>query len=146
MNPKIIITLLDKKYLVGQTVRDINSLFFQLSPNSEMITLDSLHKSMCEELKIYIAIDKSRIIGMGSICKIVRLGKVTSEIHDIVVDQEYRGQGIADSILQTLIKTAHKFGAPYIDLTSNPTRLEANQFYASRGFKRRDTNCYRMEL
>lgn len=143
-----IITLLDKQYLTGQTITDINQLFKELSPeNPNIITYKDLVSALNTDMRIFIVLFKTRIIGMGIVCKIPRLKKVACEIHDVVVSQEHRGQGLGRIILERLIHEARTFyNAEYVELTSNPTRLEANQMYCAHGFEIRETNYYRLKL
>lgn len=66
-----------------------------------------------------------------------------ARIEDVVVDQQYRGQGIGRALNQTALERAKAAGARSVDLTSNPEREAANQLYVSLGFERRATNVYR---
>ena len=69
-----------------------------------------------------------------------------SRIEDLVVDQNYRGRGIGGALINYAIKEAAQKGALSVDLTSNPSRREANRLYKSIGFKKRLTNLYRYQL
>ncbi len=57
-----------------------------------------------------------------------------------------RGRGIGKKLMLHLIRVAKKAGALTIDLTSNPSRKEANRLYRALGFEKRKTNVYRMTL
>jgi ribosomal protein S18 acetylase RimI-like enzyme len=65
---------------------------------------------------------------------------------DVVVDESFRGKGIARKLMNELIKKAQELGMKQIDLTSNPARESANKFYLSLNFNLRQTNCYRLTL
>lgn len=66
-----------------------------------------------------------------------------ARIEDVVVDEQYRGQGIGRALNQTALERAQAAGARSVDLTSSPEREAANRLYLSLGFERRDTNVYR---
>ncbi len=71
---------------------------------------------------------------------------VRSVIEDVVVNEKYRRQGIAKSLLQRAIELAREAGAGGVSLTSNPNRKEANLLYQSAGFQLRETNIYFLSL
>ncbi len=66
-------------------------------------------------------------------------------IEDVVVEKNARGKGIGKLLLEHAMQFAAEQGIPKIDLTSNPTRVAANELYKKIGFQLRDTNVYRYE-
>ena len=67
-------------------------------------------------------------------------------IEDVVVDQNYRDKGIAKMLIQNLIEIGKEKKLEQIGLTSHPSRQAANNLYIKLGFKKRDTNVYRLTL
>jgi ribosomal protein S18 acetylase RimI-like enzyme len=67
---------------------------------------------------------------------------IRSVIEDIVVDERYRRQGIAQQLISLAVDLARRAGAGGISLTSNPERTAANELYQKMGFQRRKTNPY----
>ena len=67
-------------------------------------------------------------------------------IEDVVVDEKARGQGMGEALTRAGIELAREKGARGIDLTSRPAREAANRLYQRLGFKRRETNLYRLEF
>jgi ribosomal protein S18 acetylase RimI-like enzyme len=65
-------------------------------------------------------------------------------IEDVVIDERVRGKGVGKLLTGYAIQFAKAQGATAIELTSNPNRVVANQLYQSLGFKRRETNTYRL--
>jgi len=88
----------------------------------------------------------NKIIGMGSIYFIRTLGGFKGYIEDVVIDKNYRGLGLGRRLVCKLIEVAKEHGATRIDLTSNPKRKIANALYIKLGFKKINTNFYRLEL
>jgi ribosomal protein S18 acetylase RimI-like enzyme len=64
-------------------------------------------------------------------------------IEDVVVDREARGRGIGALLTLEALELAAAEGARTVDLTSRPTREEANRLYRRLGFQLRETNVYR---
>jgi ribosomal protein S18 acetylase RimI-like enzyme len=67
-------------------------------------------------------------------------------IEDVVVDERYRGQGVAQALTREALVRADAAGARTVDLTSRPSREEANRLYQKLGFQKRDSNVYRYTL
>ena len=67
-------------------------------------------------------------------------------IEDVVVDAGARGGGVGAALTRAAIDRAAAAGARSLDLTSRPTREEANRLYRRLGFEVRPTNVYRYDL
>ena len=130
-------------------VIEINGLLKQLNPDSETIDIYGI-KEMIEvpENRLFIAKEKStnKIVGMLTLIIIKTLFSKKGIFEDIVVDKDYRGNGIAAKLISSGIDQARKEELKRIDLTSSPARVVANDLYPRLGFVKRDTNVYRMEL
>jgi ribosomal protein S18 acetylase RimI-like enzyme len=68
---------------------------------------------------------------------------VRAWIEDVVVDEESRGRGVAEVLCRDALNRACAAGARTVDLTSRPSREQANRLYRRLGFVERDTNVYR---
>jgi ribosomal protein S18 acetylase RimI-like enzyme len=80
--------------------------------------------------------------GIGSIFFQRNLAQWIAEIHDVVVDERYRGRGYGRLVMHGLLDAAKEFAAIHdtkvkLSLTSNPTRIAANGLYTSLGFELR---------
>jgi len=67
-------------------------------------------------------------------------------IEDVVVEKSARGRGVAIALVERAVELATEAGARHLDLTSRPSRQEANRLYERAGFARRETNVWRLEL
>src|SRR5258706_1778432 len=67
---------------------------------------------------------------------------VRSNVEDVVVDENMRRHGIAETLMCRAIELAGQAGASVLTLTSNPSREAANKLYQSMGFEKRETNSY----
>ena len=65
-------------------------------------------------------------------------------IEDVVVDETYRGRGYGKQIIQYILDYFSDTDADSILLTSNPSRIAANQLYLALGFEKYETNVYRI--
>ena len=67
-------------------------------------------------------------------------------IEDVVVDPRFRERGIASRLVAAALKLATEAACRTVDLTSRPSRQDANRLYERLGFVRRETNVYRISL
>ncbi len=71
---------------------------------------------------------------------------VRAWIEDVVVDGSARGKGVGTALVEAALKHARNVHATSVDLTSRPSRIEANRLYQRLGFRQRETNVYRFDL
>lgn len=69
-----------------------------------------------------------------------------ARLEDLIVDESARGQGVGQALTAEVTTRARTAGADYISFTSNPVRAAANGLYLKMGFKRWETNVYRMDF
>jgi len=141
--------------VLSEAVRHINRLLGQLSPHADRsITAQQLKDVTAADTRIITAcrhdtqeISASPLIcGMATLVPVMTLTRYIARVEDVVVDVEHRSRGIARAMLEKLIEEAKQAGFEQIDLTSQPAREAANALYLKLGFKRRDTNVYRLTL
>lgn len=94
---------------------------------------------------ILVARDENKkLIGMVTVAvyRIPYLWK--AYLDDLIVDETYRGKGIGTKLLEAAVEFARNKGAAYIDFTSHPSRVKANELYERLGFKKKESNTYRL--
>ena len=88
----------------------------------------------------------------GKIAGMLTLGTYLSPtgrkawIEDVVVDSAYRGKGYGKMLVVHAIEYARTLSPCTLMLTSNPTRIAANELYRASDFEPKITNVYRMPL
>ncbi len=87
-----------------------------------------------------------RIAGVLTLVVFRTPAGVHAWIEDVVVDEHSRGQGMGEALARAGIALAAQKGAGAVELTSRPAREAANRLYQRMGFKKRETNLYRLEL
>ena len=86
------------------------------------------------------------IVGTATLSLVRAPTGVHARLEDVVVDEAVRGQGVGAALTDEVIRLAREAGANYLALTSNPRRESANRLYQKLGFKRWETNVYRLDL
>lgn len=127
----------------------IDALAKQIGQNYEGITDEALKQIIDSDVThLLIAKDKEngQLIGMITLV-IYRIPyKTKGWLEDLVVDQSYRGRGVATLLLENAIDLARTLHVKKLDFTSKPERESANNLYAKLGFQKRNTNVYRLSL
>ncbi len=125
----------------------IRSLTTQLDEDYKPLSDDDIKGMINSEgCFIFAARSQNKIVGMITLI-IYRIPYTKKAVlEDVVVDEDFRGQGIGTKLIQTAIAKAKKTGAFIIDFTSRPNRESANRLYKKLGFKQRETNVYRLEF
>lgn len=110
-------------------------------------TLETLTKIVANSATyLYVARMAGEMVGSLSLVTFEIPTGIRAWIEDVVVDQAWRGNGIASALVLHAVDQAKQVGALSIDLTSRPSRVEANRLYQRLGFVARETNVYRYSL
>lgn len=127
----------------------VNNLLKQLNASARTLS-DEDEKEIIEDVanRILVARESvgNKIVGMLTLIIINAQFVKKGLLEDIVVDENYRGKGIGSKLINEAINKARNEKVSYIDFTSSPDKVAANDFYQRLGFKKRDTNVYRIKL
>jgi len=92
------------------------------------------------------AVQAGKIVGMLTLVVFRIPTGLRSRFEDVVVDAEARRRGVGKLLSRAALQRARERGTDSVDLTSRPSREDANQLYRSIGFVRRHTNVYRYQF
>lgn len=120
-----------------QAAEQIGGLMTQLTTSAEMLTPERLGRVLAMPGGVYVARVDGRIVGTVQRVDVSHSVRTKCWIEDFVVDQAYRGQGIATRLLEVAIAEAPA-EAGSINLTSKPARGSSHRVYAKLGFKVRE--------
>src|SRR5690606_5010220 len=90
--------------------------------------------------------DDGTYIGTITVGVYLLLTGMKAWIEDVVVSEQQRGLGIGKAMVQHAIAFVRQKGVESLMLTSNSSRIAANNLYKSLDFEQRATNVYRMIL
>ena len=90
------------------------------------------------QLRVILSEERGQVIGLMAYYPMFRLHRATSglHLHQIFIDESYRGQGCALQFMEYLTNTAAEFGASYITVSADLQNEPSHQVYLSMGFKR----------
>jgi ribosomal protein S18 acetylase RimI-like enzyme len=119
----------------------------QLSSSSPPPTLEQVTEIATSPASVLFVARESeedgRIVGSLTLVVFRIPTGVRAWIEDVVVDSNARRRGIGDKLCRAAVDRAAEMGARTVDLTSRPSRTDANRLYTNFGFELRETNVYR---
>jgi ribosomal protein S18 acetylase RimI-like enzyme len=139
---------IDKIAAITPSMADsIAALVGQLSSSAKAPTQEELETIVNAPGTVLLAVCQSGSpVGMLTLVTFAIPTGIRAIIEDVVVDERYRGQGIAQALTREALIQADAAGARTVDLTSRPSREAANRLYQKLGFQKRDSNVYRYTL
>lgn len=99
-----------------------------------------------KNVRFFMIDEGEKIIGIAMLRWHELTGGRAGTVEDVVVMRERRGKGLGECLMKKLVQWAERHNFAYLDLTSKPAKAAANHLYQKMGFKKRDTNVYRMVL
>lgn len=116
----------------------------QLSSSNPAPSVEALQEIIdSDAVTLLLASDHTGVVGTLTLVMFRIPTGVRAWIEDVVVHEAARGSGVGRSLNEAAIERALAAGAVSVDLTSRPSRTDANRLYERLGFEQRQTNVYR---
>jgi ribosomal protein S18 acetylase RimI-like enzyme len=132
---------------LGKITDRLTFLMRELSSGSPKVSTEQLRTFFAHGGVLILALDTDdHIFGMGSLVFSYKINDITARIEHVVRDPIARGEGIGRSLLKALIDYSTIHQVRYVDLTTEPERIEANKLYLEFGFVIRRTNAMRLRI
>jgi ribosomal protein S18 acetylase RimI-like enzyme len=92
-------------------------------------------------LYLLVAEANSGLIGYAALCGLTQLqfGVRGFDMHHLFTDAEFRGRGVGSGLVRACIHKSKTLSCKYLSVGTHPENLQAQAFYTSFGFKRRDS-------
>ncbi len=120
----------------------------QLSSSRPKPTRKSIEQFLVSDANsLLVAQVEGAIAGMTTVVVVPAIdGKRKATIEDVVVNADFRGQGVGDALVEASIVEAKAKGAHQLQLQSNPSRVAAQRLYQKHGFEPYGTTVFRYNL
>jgi ribosomal protein S18 acetylase RimI-like enzyme len=133
--------VLRRRLHVATYIEDIHRLLPQLSPACQLPSEETVANHVLDPQTNLVLLQphlESHVRAMGFIFFQWRPEGWMSEIHTMVVDQQFRRMGFGETVLRHLLEIAKNhadtFGPFNVALTCRPDRKAANAMYVKHGF------------
>jgi ribosomal protein S18 acetylase RimI-like enzyme len=133
--------------VTAAAVTDIQRLMRQLTssvPEDATGPLETIVQA--PDSDIVVARDGEKVVGMAVVNVVHKVHGREGRIDEVVVDEDYRGHGIASRLMQRAVDELRNRGCGFVELTSSARREAANKLYQALKFEPRQTNVYRLKL
>jgi ribosomal-protein-alanine N-acetyltransferase len=127
-------------------IEDLDKLMHVLSETSfcnEAILRDAIND---ENTHVFVIRVEGHIIGTATLCIMHTLEFKLAHVESVVVLPEYRGKCFGRELMTCIINEAKRMEVKFLQLTSNPKRISANNLYKMMGFTQYETNCYKLSI
>jgi ribosomal protein S18 acetylase RimI-like enzyme len=133
---------------IATEVRSLRDLLSELSSKPSRLDEADLARALkYPGNTILVARDRNGdLVGTITLQVVSTLTGEHARIEDVVVAERVRGRGIGRQLVAAALESARLRDVDHVDLTSRPSRREANGLYLRMGFERRDTNVYRYRV
>ena len=127
-------------------IEDLDNLMHVLSETSfcnEALLRDAIND---ENTHVFVIRVEGHIVGTATLCVMHTLEFKLAHVESVVVSPEYRGRSFGRELMQCIIDEAKRMDVKFLQLTSNPKRVSANNLYKMMGFTQYETNCYKLSI
>lgn len=112
--------------------------------NGDVLSMDEAEVAFSKfglypNYSLYVAEIAGKVVGTFELLimdNLAHRGKLSGVVEDVVVDVEYRSQGIGRQMMGYAIEVCRENGCYKMTLSSNLKRERAHQFYENLGFKK----------
>lgn len=119
----------------------------QLNPDLPVPTMERLRALVADpSATLFLARDGEEVVGTTTLIVYTTPFWIKARLDEVVVDAAARGKGVGAALVQACLDLAREKGAQVAELQSGVQREAANRLYPRMGFKRRETNVYRIVL
>lgn len=144
MQSRVVVEICEADEVNDELVGAMARLVPQLSSSNPPPSAAALQEIVdSDAVSLLVARDERGVVGTLTLVLFRIPTGVRAWIEDVVVDEGARGSGVGRSLNEAAIERALAAGAVSVDLTSRPSREEANRLYRKLGFEPRETNVYR---
>ena len=141
------IKILELRRATPQALKDINKLLPQLSKTPIRLSLSLLDSIIKDKnTRLVVAKEGEQIVGMATLILTITPSGKRAKVEDVVVDDNHRGKGIGEKISRKLIAIAKSKKVRRIELTTGQRRIAAHKLYEKVGFKKVDSDVYRISF
>jgi GNAT superfamily N-acetyltransferase len=119
----------------------------QLNPKLPVPTMKRLQAIIADPaVTLFVAKEGDEIVGTTTLVVYTTPFWIKARLDEVVVDESARGKGVGEALVKASLDLAREKGVEVVELQSGVQRAEAHRLYERMGFKRRETNVYRIVL
>ena len=119
----------------------------QLNSELPVPTMERLQAVIADPaVTLLLAKEGDEVVGTATVVVYTAPFWIKARLDEVVVDESARGKGVGAALVNACLAIARERGAQVAELQSGVQRDAANRLYPRVGFKRRESNLYRIVL
>ena len=119
----------------------------QLNDKLPVPTMERIQALVADPaVTLLLAKDGREVVGTTTVIVYTTPFWIKARLDEVVVDEAARGKGVGAALVSAALDVAREKGVQVVELQSGLQREAANRLYPRMGFKRRETNVYRIVL
>jgi len=119
----------------------------QLNDKLAVPTMERIQALVADPaVTLLLAKDGREVVGTTTVIVYTTPFWIKARLDEVVVDEAARGKGVGAALVSAALDVAREKGVQVVELQSGLQREAANRLYPRMGFKRRETNVYRIVL
>ena len=131
--------------LQEKDLADIKKLLDQMSTHARPVDLKQIDE-VTKHSYIFSARDGEKLVGMGMLAPVFKMMGFFGNVEDMVVLEDYRGQGVGKKILEKIIEKAKALEMDHLFLTHRQHRAAAKGLYEAYGLEEHLATPYKLYL
>lgn len=109
------------------------------------LSIDDLHKVMGQDnVHLFTEHRNGKLVGIALLYTVRTMSRNLGVVEEVVIDEKYRGRGIATKIMNKIIKKAKELELDCLELTLKNGNKPAMNLYKNLGFYDREQNAMRL--
>jgi ribosomal protein S18 acetylase RimI-like enzyme len=129
-----------------EAAKQLESLLEQLTQHAQPLDVKRLQQIIDGSGAVYVARGDGKIVGSVTRLDLRHPVRTRCWIDDLVVDSQWRGQGIAQKLMERAIADAPQ-DAVSVRLSSKVSRVDSHRLYSKLGFEvREDSRMWTLKL
>lgn len=131
-----------------QLYQQINRLLWQLTTSQCSLCEQTLRRIIDDKASdLFVVFCGGQIVAMTTLAHYYSPTGCKAWIEDVVVDSNHRQKGVGRAVVEFATEYCKENYSPCtLMLTSNPSRIAANELYRNIGFEQKITNVYKKSL
>jgi phosphinothricin acetyltransferase len=139
------IELLNKERINGELQDQLAQLYLQLNSELKQLSLKDILEHP-ERIDVACCFDNNILVGIAMMANYKVISGYKGMIEDVVVSEQYRGQGLGRQLMEKLLKSAKERQLTEVLLFSGHHRTTAINLYKSLGFVLKNSGLYIKKL
>jgi len=135
------IELLNKERINGELQDQLAQLYLQLNSELKQLSLIDILEHP-ERIDVACCFDNDILVGIAMMANYKVISGYKGMIEDVVVSEQYRGQGLGRQLMEKLLNCAEERQLDAILLFSGHHRTTAINLYKSLGFTLKNSGLY----